>query len=78
MVFQQYEKLRDVYSLRSDLKKQNLEIDLISMLHKVCEKRMSCVKKKITPTSKSASMKLYEILICSLYTSQENILTETL
>lgn len=39
MVFQQYEKLRDVYSLRSDLKKQNLEIDLISMLHKVCEKR---------------------------------------
>lgn len=49
MVFQQYEKLRDVYSLRSDLKKQNLEIDLISMLHKVCEKRMSCVKKKSHP-----------------------------
>lgn len=48
MVFQQYEKLRDVYSLRSDLKKQNLEIDLISMLHKVCEKRMSCVKKNHT------------------------------
>lgn len=39
MVFQQYEKLGDIYSLRSDFKKQNLEIDLISMLHKVCEKK---------------------------------------
>lgn len=78
MVFQQNEKLRGVYSLRSYLKKQNLEIDLISMLHKVCGKKDVLSKKKITPTSKSASMKLHEILIYSVYTSQENILTETL
>lgn len=50
MVFQQNEKLRGVYSLRSYLKKQNLEIDLISMLHKVCGKKDVLSKKNHTHT----------------------------